>query len=155
MTVTELAVRKTVIVEVSPDKAFQVFTEGIDRWWFRAHHIGAADLEQAVLEGREGGRWYEIGVDGSECEWGRVLTWEPPSRVVLAWQIDANWHFDPNLVTEVEVRFIAEGDDRTRVELEHRDLERFGAAREQITESLDSPGGWQGLLDAFAHEAPA
>ena len=155
MTVTDRAVHKRVTVEASVDKAFRVFTEGIDRWWSREHHIGKADLERAVLEPREGGRRYEIGVDGTECEWGRVLQWEPPSRLVLAWQIDGSWSFDPTLVTEVEVRFVAETPSRTRVELEHRDLERFGDAQEPVRAAFDSPGGWQGLLDGFARATAA
>jgi len=155
MTVTDLAVRKSVTVEAPVDKAFRVFTEGIDRWWSREHHIGAADLEHAVLEPRKDGRWYEIGVDGTECEWGRVLQWEPPSRLVLAWQINGSWQFDPTLVTEVEVRFVSEASNRTRVELEHRDLERFGDAQEQIRTAFNSPGGWQGLLDSFAQAVAA
>ncbi len=155
MTMTELTVQKSVTVQAPVEKAFAVFTEGFDRWWFREHHIGAADLKQAVLEGREGGRWYEIGIDGRECDWGRVLKWDPPNRLVLAWQIDATWKFDPNLLTEVEVRFVAEGPDRTRVELEHRNLDRYGDAQDQMQAGLGSPGGWQGLLEAFAEAAAA
>jgi uncharacterized protein YndB with AHSA1/START domain len=94
-------------------------------------------------------------LDGSECEWGRVLQWEPPSRLVLAWQINGSWQFDPTLVTEVEVRFVSETSNRTRVELEHRDLERFGDAQEQIRTAFNSPGGWQGLLDSFAQAVAA
>jgi len=150
MSETELAVRTAVTVNAPADKAFRVFTEGFDGWWPRTHKIGEADLRQAVLEGREGGRWYEIDADGSECEWGRVLAWDPPRRLVLAWQIDATWHFDPDLVTEVEVRFVADGPNRTRVELEHRDLDRFGDAQAEIRSSFDSPGGWPGLLAAFS-----
>jgi len=147
------SVRKSVTVEVSAQKAFEVFTEGFDRWWLREHHIGEAEIGRAVIECRAGGRWYETGVDGSECDWGRVLVWEPPHRLVLAWQIDASWKFDPELVTELEVRFVAETPERTRVELEHRDLERFGEAEEQMRDGLDSPGGWQGHLDRFARAA--
>ena len=99
MTMTDTVVRKSVTVETPLDKAFRVFTEGIDRWWIRQHHIGAAELEEVVLEGRPGGRWYERGVDGSECQWGHVLQWDPPHRLVLAWQIDGNWKYDPDLVT--------------------------------------------------------
>jgi len=155
MTMTDLPVRKTVTVQAPVEKAFRVFTEGFDRWWFREHHIGSSDLKQVVLECREGGRWYEIDVDGSECQWGYVLHWEPPSRLVLAWQIDGTWHFDPAFLTEVEIRFVAEGPDQTRVELEHRDLDRFGDAQEQIRAGFDSAGGWQGLLEAFAEAATA
>jgi uncharacterized protein YndB with AHSA1/START domain len=153
MTMTEAAIRKSVTVEAPAEKAFAVFTEGIDRWWSRDHKIGSAPLKEAILEGRADGRWYEVDADGSECDWGRVLTWDPPRRLVLAWQIDASWHFNPDLTTEVEVNFIPEGPKRTRVELEHRDLDRFGDARADFQSALDSPGGWQGLLDAFAKEA--
>jgi uncharacterized protein YndB with AHSA1/START domain len=153
MTVTEASVRKSVEVAAPVEKAFRVFTEGFDMWWSRDHHIGEAELKEAVLEGRPGGRWYERGVDGSECEWGKVLVWEPPHRLVLAWQIGAQWHFDADLVTEVEVRFDPVGPDRTRVELEHRDLDRYGDTQEQMRASLDSEGGWQGLLEAFARAA--
>jgi uncharacterized protein YndB with AHSA1/START domain len=153
LTMTDLAVRKDVTVQAPIDKAFRVFTEGIDTWWIREHHIGASALKQVVLESRQGGRWYEIGVDGAECDWGRVLHWEPPQRLVLAWQLDANWQFDPTFITEVEIRFVADGPHRTSVELEHRHLERFGDDHDAIRDSFDSPGGWQGLLDAFARAA--
>lgn len=153
MTTTDTVVRKSVSVAAPVDKAFRVFTEGIDRWWYREHHIGEAELKEVVLEPRQGGRWYEIGVDGSECQWGHVLHWEPPHRLVLAWQIDADWKFDPGLVTEVEILFLADGPQRTRVELEHRDLDRFGDARETMRAGFDSDGGWQGLLNAFADHA--
>ncbi len=150
MTMTETSVRKTITVDVPVEKAFQVFTDGIDDWWSRPHHIGSADLERVVMEPRAGGRWYEVGVDGSECDWGRVLDWDPPHRLVLCWQISANWQYDPELLTTVEVRFVAESPHRTRVELEHRDLDRFGDSAEQMRAAFDSGGGWQGLLDAFA-----
>ncbi len=150
MAMTELGVHKSVTVETSVAKAFQVFTDRIDDWWIRAHHIGTAELDRVVLEPREGGRWYEVGVDGSECDWGRVVAWEPPNRLVLAWQIGADWHHDPQLLTEVEIRFVSVGDNTTRVDLEHRDLDRFGESEEQMRAGFDSPGGWRGLLDAFA-----
>jgi uncharacterized protein YndB with AHSA1/START domain len=153
---TDQSVRKSVTVNAPIEKAFTVFTQGMPGWWPGTHHLGGdTELKEAVLEGKEGGRWYEIGVDGSECDWGRVLTWEPPTRLVLAWQIDATWHFDAQLLTEVEVRFVPEGPDRTRVELEHRDLDRFGDAQEQIRAAFDSPGGWPGLLEKFAQAAAA
>jgi uncharacterized protein YndB with AHSA1/START domain len=146
-------VRSTVVVEAPIERAFQVFTEQIDAWWPRDKKIGAADLQEAVLEAREGGRWYERDADGSECEWGRVLRCEPPRRLVLAWQIDGRWQYDPELVTEVDVRFIAESATRTRVELEHRDLERFGDHADGVRAAFTSPGGWPGLLDAYAQLA--
>jgi uncharacterized protein YndB with AHSA1/START domain len=107
----------------------------------------------AVIEPRVGGRWYERGDDGSTCDWGRVLAWEPPSRLVLSWEISADFQYDPNLKTEVEVRFITEGKDGTRVELEHRYLDRYGARRDQVRRIFDSDAGWKGLLEAFAARA--
>jgi uncharacterized protein YndB with AHSA1/START domain len=111
------------------------------RWWSGSHSIGSSPLKEAVVEPRLGGRWFERGQDGSECEWGRVLAWEPPGRIVLAWQIDAQWRFDSAPVTEVEVRFIPEGNG-TRVELEHRNVERLGDQADAARAALDSPGGW-------------
>src|SRR5262249_11774417 len=134
----------------SQQRAFEVFTRRIGEWWPRSHKIGLEPLKSAILEPRAGGRWYEIGEGGAECEWGRVLSWEEPSRVVLAWQIGADWKFDPGLVTEVEIRFIAESERRTRVELEHRNLERFGAAAETVRTAIGSPDGWTGVLKRFA-----
>lgn len=148
-TISPAPVRKSLRVAAPPDRAFEVFTAGLSRWWPATHSIGKAPLAAAVMEPRAGGRWFERGADGSECDWGRVLVWEPPSRLVLAWQIDAAWRFDPDLVTEVEVRFIPEGDG-TRVELEHRHLERMGETAEAARAALDSPGGWGGLLEGYA-----
>jgi uncharacterized protein YndB with AHSA1/START domain len=143
------SVRKELVVEAPQERAFRVFTEGINRWWPRAHHIGKAELKEAVIEPRTGGRWYERGVDGSECLWGKVLVYEPPRRLVLAWQINAQWQYDEAFSTEVEVRFTSEGPKRTRVELEHRDLERFGAQQEQIRKAFESGGGWSDILAEF------
>jgi uncharacterized protein YndB with AHSA1/START domain len=153
MSVTDVSVSKTVTVNAPIEKAFRVFTEGFDTWWPRGHHIGKADLKQAVIEGKEGGRWYEVGVDGNECDWGRVLAWDPPTRLVLAWQLSASWEYDPELLTEVEVRFEAEGPSLTRVQLEHRNLDRYGDAREEMLSQFDSDGGWSGLLERYAQAA--
>ena len=146
-------VRQSIVVEASQDKAFAAFTSGHDTWWPREFHIGGAEMEEAVLERRAGGRWYERGVDGSECEWGKVLVWEPPARLVLAWQITGEWAYDRDLLTEVEVRFVAEGPDRTRVELEHRGLDAYGDATERMRDQFDS--GWPGILAGFAAAAAA
>lgn len=150
---TDTAVRQAITVAVPQAKAFSVFTADINRWWPREHHIGHAELAEAVLEPREGGRWYERGVDGSECEWGKVIAWDPPSRVVLAWQISGEWAYDADLRTEVEVSFVSEGPDRTRVELEHRGLDAYGDQMEEMRRAFDSPGGWAGSLDRFAQVA--
>ena len=149
-TIRPAPVRKSITVPASPERAFEVFTAGFGAWWPRSHHIGASALASAVIEPRAGGRWYERGDDGSECDWGRVLAFEPPKRVLLTWQITADWQHDANFVTEVEVRFIAEGDKSTRVELEHRLLDRYGARAAEMRGIFDSASGWTGLLDKFA-----
>lgn len=148
-----VAVSKTITVAAPIEHAFAVFAEGFDRWWPRSHHIGEAELARAVLETREGGRWYEQGVDGSECDWGRVLAWEPPHRVVLAWQLTVDYAYDPDFATEVEVRFAAEGENRTRVSLEHRDLERYGDKVDEVRATFESEGGWTGILERYAAAA--
>jgi uncharacterized protein YndB with AHSA1/START domain len=142
-------VRKSVRVTAPAERAFEIFTAGIGHWWPKTHHIGASDLDTPVIEPREGGRWFERGIDGVECEIGKVLIWDPPSRLVLNWQLGPDFTFDPALVTEVEVRFIAEGENATRVELEHRDLERLGDRAEEFRQRIDSPGGWGDLLHLF------
>ena len=92
---------KQIVVETSQERAFQVFTDGIDRWWPREHHIGKSPLKRAVIEPQQGGRWYAICEDGTECDTGKVLAWDPPRRVLLAWQLTAKWEYDPSFVTEV------------------------------------------------------
>jgi uncharacterized protein YndB with AHSA1/START domain len=149
MAKTDTAVRKSVTVDASIDRAFNTFTEGIDKWWIRGHHIGDAELDRVVIEPKLGGRWVEVGTDGSECDWGRVLVWDPPTRVVLAWQLTAEWAYDSDFVTELDVRFESLGPTRTLVDLEHRGLENYGDDMEKIREQFESPMGWQGLLDAY------
>jgi uncharacterized protein YndB with AHSA1/START domain len=146
-------VRKSVVVNVPREHAFRVFTEGLDRWWPRQHHIGKSPLARAILEPREGGRWYSVCEDGSECDVGKVLKWDPPNGLVLAWQITAAWAYDPAFVTEVEVKLIAEGAEKTRVELEHRDLERYGDAALALRKSIDADDGWGIILRSFADVA--
>jgi uncharacterized protein YndB with AHSA1/START domain len=147
------SVSKEIVVEATPEKAFRVFTENFDSWWPRGHHIGKADLKVAVMEGRANGRWYEVGVDGSECDWGYVIAWEPPHRVVLAWQLNGDWQYDPSFVTEVEVTFTPMGASSTRVELEHRNLERYGEKEDAVRTSISAEEGWGGLLRRFADAA--
>jgi uncharacterized protein YndB with AHSA1/START domain len=145
-------VRRSVVVKASQARAFDVFTRHMVRWWRPENHIGKTPLKDVVLEPKVGGRWYEVGQDGASCQWGKVLSWEPPRRIVLAWQLTAEWQFDPALITELEVRFLPEG-DATRVELEHRNLERFGAKAEEMRAAFDSDGGWTGMLGTFVREA--
>ena len=155
--VVDLRVRKTITVEVSPERAFAVFTEEIGSWWpLEGKSIGAAKAETAIIEPRVGGRWFEQGEDGSTCDWGRVLAYEPPERIALAWQISSDWRHDPEISSEVEVRFIAEGEERTRVELEHRGLAAaYGDQAAQMYDILDSPTGWGEILDAFVGRGEA
>jgi uncharacterized protein YndB with AHSA1/START domain len=145
-------VRKSIVVNTPQTHAFDVFAKRFDVWWPRDHHIGKGAMREAVIEPREGGRWYEKGEDGSECEWGRVLHWEPPARLVLSWKINGKFQVDEAVDSEVEVRFHAESANRTRVELEHRIA---AVDAEALREAVDSPRGWGGLLDIYAKEAAA
>jgi uncharacterized protein YndB with AHSA1/START domain len=148
-------VQKSITVKAGVEHAFDVFTTGFDTWWPRSHHIGKKPLQKAVIESRTGGRCFGREADGTECQWGTVTTWEPPNRLVIAWQIDPNWQFDPDLskASEVEVRFTAEAAGVTRVDLEHRHLERHGKDFEKVRVSVAGPGGWGGLLDIFSRTA--
>ncbi|MFZ5674491.1 MAG: SRPBCC family protein [Pseudomonadota bacterium] len=149
-------VRKSIVVKAGIDKAFAVFTESMGRWWPKSHSINRATEQVAVvLEPKPQGRWYERGADGSECQWGHVLAWEPPGRVLLAWQIGADWKYDPSFLTEVEIRFTAEGAQATRIDLEHRNLERFGEKAAESRAAFDSEGGWTGILKVYAEIAAA
>ena len=145
------AIRKTIDVSVSVDRAFAVFAARMGEWWHKEHSI-ARDTTQVdvVIEPRAGGRWYEKGADGSEHPWGRVIAYEPPHRLVLAWQLTREFVYDPDFETTVEVRFeeITEG---TRVNFEHRDLERMGADAVELLEGMD--GGWAMLLGLFKAKA--
>ena len=144
-------VRKEITVEASQARAFDVFTREHGAWWpLATHHIGSAAAETAIIEPHAGGRWFERAADGSECDWGRVLVWDPPGRLVLAWEISADWKHDESIDTEVEVRFVSLGPARTRVELEHRRLDRYGAAAEQMRGIFDSENGWTNILRLFA-----
>jgi uncharacterized protein YndB with AHSA1/START domain len=153
--ITPAPVRRSVTVPAPPDRAFEVFTSRIGAWWPRTHHVGAVEPETVVIEPREGGRWFERAPDGTECQVGQVLVWDPPGRLVLAWQLTAEWTYDPDLITEVEVRFLPQGEGSTRVELEHRDLERFGDKAGQVRGAIDAPSGWTAVLDLYARAAGA
>jgi uncharacterized protein YndB with AHSA1/START domain len=149
-------VRKSISVQAVQEVAWRVFTEKMGSWWPLAYYkIGKANAVDAVIEPRVGGRWYERGDDGSVCQWGSVLAWEPHSRLLLSWDINADWQYDPGLKTEIEVRFIgdADGSHRTRVELEHRHLDRYGTRRDEMRRIYDTEGDWGKLLAAFARTA--
>ncbi|MBN9112906.1 MAG: SRPBCC family protein [Pseudonocardia sp.] len=140
----------TVSLAVPVERAFAVFTGSINTWWPHQFHIGQADVEEVVLEPRVGGRWYERGVDGSECDWGRVLLWEPPQRLVFTWQINGSWQFDPDPehASEIEAVFRPDGSGSI-VDVEHRLFERLDGGR-AINDAINGGGGWALLLDGFA-----
>ncbi len=149
------SVRKSLRVEAPQALAWRVFTQQMGRWWPLANYkIGKAKAIDAIIEPQVGGRWYERGDDGSTCDWGSVLAFEPPVRLVLSWDITADWQYDRNLNTEIELRFIPEVQGATRVELEHRCLERYGVRRDEMHRIFDTErGGWGELLKLFARVA--
>jgi uncharacterized protein YndB with AHSA1/START domain len=152
MTTTAAPVTETIVVDGPIDRAFEVFTAEIGSWWPTSHHILQAELAEMVFEPRVGGHIIDRGVDGSECRWARVLAYEPPSRLVFSWDIALDWTIqsDPGRTSEVEVRFIAESPERTRVELIHRGIERHGEGWEAMHAAVGSPDGWRIGLDRFA-----
>jgi uncharacterized protein YndB with AHSA1/START domain len=145
-------VRTSIVVEATKERAFAVFTADIGSWWPADKHILAGELAEMEFEPRVGGRIIDRAVDGSESRWARVLAYEPPDRLVFSWDISLSWQIetDPARCSEVEVRFIAEGAERTRVELEHRGLERHGDGWEAMRDAVASPGGWGDGLRSFA-----
>jgi len=149
---TAAPARTSIVVEAPIARAFEVFTADIGSWWPPSHHILEGELAEMVFEPRVGGHVYDRATDGSECRWARVLAYEPPDRVVFSWDINLQWQIetDPERTSEVEVRFVAENATRTRVELEHRHIERHGDGWESMRASVGSPDGWAGGLEAFA-----
>jgi uncharacterized protein YndB with AHSA1/START domain len=149
---TAAPVRTQIVVDAPIERAFDVFTADMGSWWPPANHILDAELAEMVFEPRVGGHIYDRGVDGSESHWARVLAYEPPDRLVFSWDINLQWQLetDPARTSEVEVRFIAESPTRTRVELEHRGIERHGDGWESMHGAVGSPNGWGGGLEAFA-----
>ena len=153
-TISIAPVRKTVIVTSTPQRAFEVFTAGIDRWWPKSHGIGGSPIKESIIEPFVGGRWYTKCEDGSDVVVGHVRAWQPGERFVVTWEISAAWKPDARvaLASEVEVRFLPDADGRTRVELEHRNFERMGAAEgETMRGNVDN--GWPLILNLFAIEA--
>jgi uncharacterized protein YndB with AHSA1/START domain len=141
-------VRKSVTVPTSQARAFEIFTKEFDSWWYPAHHIAPEPYESVTIEPRVGGRWFERAANGNECDWGRVIEWDPPARVVLAWQLTHEFKFDPSFETPVEIRFVAVDANTTRVELEHR-LDAYGDHAEAMGQGLGGDGGWSLLLTRF------
>jgi len=149
---TDTAVSKSIVVEVPLEKAFRFFTDDIGKWWVPYHHILQGELAEMVFEPRVGGHVYDRATDGTECHWARVLVYEPPDRVVFSWDISLQWQLeaDPSKTSEIEVRFVPEGDSRTRVELEHRNIDRHGDGWEAMRDAVGSDGGWPVGLRRFA-----
>jgi uncharacterized protein YndB with AHSA1/START domain len=155
---TQLAgtsVSTSITVDVPIEHAFTVFTEGIGTWWAEDHHILQGELKEMIFEPRVGGHIRDVATDGSESAWSRVLAYEPPTRLVFSWDISLQWQIetDPSRCSEVEVCFPAEGQARTRVELEHRHIDRHGEGWERMRDAVGSPGGWS--LESFAAAARA
>ena len=153
-TVKIAPVRKSIRVNAGQAHAFEVFTSGLDRWWPLDHGIGPAPRKAANMEARLGGHWYEVAEDGTRTNVGKIIAWEPPRRFVMSWDINSEWKPDTTVSSEVEVRFVPDGADATRVELEHRKFEVMGAqAGEKMRKDVD--GGWPGLLERFRAQAEA
>jgi uncharacterized protein YndB with AHSA1/START domain len=148
----QTSIRTSIAVEAPIERAFSVFTEDFGRIKPREHNMLGVEIAESVFEPRAGGHIYDRGVDGSECRWARVLACEPPNRVVFTWDISPHWQIETDLekTSEVEVRFIAETPDRTRVELEHRNLDRHGDGWEGMRAGVDSDDGWPLYLARFA-----
>jgi uncharacterized protein YndB with AHSA1/START domain len=146
------SMRTQIVVDAPLERAFRVFTEQFDRVKPREHNMLDVDIAQTIFEPRVGGHIYDRGVDGSECRWARVLAYEPPDRVVFSWDISPHWQVetDPDKCSEVEVRFISETPERTRVELEHRNLDRHGEGWEGVRDGVAAPEGWPLYLGRFA-----
>jgi uncharacterized protein YndB with AHSA1/START domain len=140
-------IRQSTIVSTSREKAFDLFTGRMSEWWF-GQGIGPTPFEQIVLEGRRGGRWFERAPDGTETDWGEVVAWERPARLLLAWRINGEWKFDPELETALEITFQEIDANSTRLVLEHRDLGRLGESGRKTAEAMNS--GWASLLERFA-----
>lgn len=146
-------VRKSVTVRASLEKAFDLFVEDMGTWWIKDHSLTQSGQRTVVVEAVAGGRWYEIGNAGEECDWGRVIDCDRPNRILFAWQLNADFDFDPHLHTEVEVLFEATGENATVVTLEHRELGNYGARGAELRGILDSDSGWGGLLGSYAERA--
>ena len=148
----DTAVRKHVLVDAPVERAFGVFTERFGDFKPREHNLLGAPIVETIFEPRVGGHIVDRAEDGSECRWARILVYEPPTRVVFSWDIGPTWQFepDPANASEVEVRFIAEGAERTRVELEHRHIDRHGPGWEGVHAGVDADGGWPLYLARYA-----
>jgi uncharacterized protein YndB with AHSA1/START domain len=152
MQATDTSVTASIVVDAPIERAFAFFTEDFGRFKPPEHNLLQVEIAATVFEPREGGHIYDRGVDGSECRWARVLAYEPPTRVVFSWDISPHWQIETDLekTSEVEVRFVAEAQERTRVELEHRNLQRHGDGWEGVRDGVASGDGWPLYLRRYA-----
>ena len=150
----QTSIRTHVVVDAPQERAFRVFTERFDQIKPREHNMLGVDIAESVFEPRAGGRVFDRGVDGSERQWGRVLAYDAPERIVFTWDISPRWQLetDPERSSEVEIRFVPEGAERTRVELEHRHLDRHGDGWEGLREGVAGDGGWPLYLGRYAEQ---
>jgi uncharacterized protein YndB with AHSA1/START domain len=153
----QTSIRTEIVVDAPVEHAFRVFTEQFDQIKPRDHNLMQVDVAESVFEPFAGGRVYDRGADGSECQWARVVAYEPPGRIVFTWDISPQWQLETDLAraSEVELRFVAEGDARTRVELEHRHLDRHGAGWEGLREAVRGDEGWPLYLNRYATQVAA
>ena len=149
---SDTSVRSEIVVNAPVERAFEVFTQQFDQIKPREHNMLGVDIAESVFEPRAGGRVYDRGVDGTECQWARVLAYEPPDRIAFTWDINPYWQIETDLshASEVEVRFVAETPERTRVELEHRNLERHGPGWEGVHDGVEGDAGWPLYLARYA-----
>jgi uncharacterized protein YndB with AHSA1/START domain len=148
----DTVVRKEIVVEAPIERAFSIFTDRFGDFKPREHNLLGAPITETTFEPRVGGHIYDRAEDGSECRWARIRAYEPPSRVVFSWDIGPTWQLehDPANTSEVEVRFVPEGRNRTRVELEHRHIDRHGPGWEAVYDGVDGDGGWPLYLTRYA-----
>lgn len=148
------SIRSEVMVDTAQQRAFELFTERFDAIKPREHNLLAVDIAESVFEPRAGGRVYDRGVDGTECQWGRVLAYEPPGRIVFTWDISPHWQVETDLerASEVEVLFVAESPERTRVSLEHRHLDRHGDGWQALRSGVEGDAGWPLYLARFVEQ---
>jgi len=154
---SDTATHHTIVVDAPIERAFSVFTDGFGTFKPREHNMLEVDIAETVFETHVGGNIYDRGVDGSECRWARILAFEPPNRVVFSWDISPQWQIetDPDKTSEVEVQFIAEAPDRTRVELEHRNLDRHGPGWQSERDGVAGDQGWPLYVQRFAAQVEA
>ena len=157
MQAAETSIQTSIVVEAPIEQAFSVFTEDIGTWFPPEYNLLDVDIEKRVFETHVGGHVYDIGTDGSECHWARVLAYEPPNRVVFSWDLSPQWQVetDHDKTSEIEVRFTSESPERTRVDLEHRNLERHGEGWEDQRDQLGSDSGWPGVMRRYADRVAA